>query len=596
MLLHCKPCLINLRMSCQQTLLVEGHSCSVLSKLNEQRLDESFCDVILQVGDTKLHAHRSVLAGCSDYFFKMFTIEMKEKSEGVVKLKEISLEAVKTLLDFLYTETIVLSQDSVSDVLHAASLMQIGSALDVIASYLTKNMDTSNCLVIHKLGQMYQMSKLVSIADQFIVDHFEEMIAQAEFVDIECDALLKMLLSDNLKVKEETTVFEIILKWVNKDVRERERYFPKLFKAVRLQHIPMKYVASRIRKDKFVRKFLDCRDLVEDAFLFHANPEMIEAEKPRKHFVLEPNFILCVELNIGTAIFNVSNQSWIRQDFKGWEQNMVNLTCAVATKLPKTAFCGGARCVDGNPVPCKDVSLFDGKSWSSLPSMIVARSGAAAVYFDDQLYVFGGEVVNVPVCYYSNRYYTGTGTVDDFASDFETFSESWQVGGKLLSRRSFAKAEVIGRKIYLIGGYQFTQKSFPQNFDYQQDRRNHRREYHVTFCDEAILIRPKEVCNSTDVFKVNQQKWTKGPRLITARADFGLASVGSKIFVFGGVGVESLSLADAEFLDYGSNVWTSVHTSFPSSIWLHLSRGAYFCVKRGEASCFHLTQKPTNVL
>ena len=462
-------------MSCQQTFIVEGHSSSVLSKLNEQRLDGSFCDVILQVEDTKLHAHQSVLAGCSDYFFKMFTIKMKEKYEGIVELKEVSLEAVKTLLDFLYTETIVLSQDSVFDILHAASLMQIGSALDVIASYLTKNMDTSNCLVIRNLGQMHQMCKLVSIADQFIVDHFEEMIAQAEFVDIECDALLKMLLSDDLKVKEETTVFETMLEWVNKDVRERERYFSKLFKAVRLQHIPMKYVASRIRKDKFVRKFLDCRDLVEDAFLFHANPEMIEAEKPRKHFVLEPNSILCVHLNIGTAIFNVSNQSWIKQDFKGWKQNMVNLNCAVATKLPQTAFCGGLKAVNSESVPCKDVALFDGKSWSSLPSMIVARSGAAAVYFDDQLYVFGGEVNNVPDCYYSNSDYFGTGTIDDFAGDFETFSESWQVGGKLLSRRSFAKAEVIDQKIYLIGGYQFTQESFPQNFDYQRDRRSRRR-------------------------------------------------------------------------------------------------------------------------
>ena len=560
-------------MSYQQTFIVEGHSCSVLSKLNEQRLDGSFCDVILQVEDTKLHVHRCVLAGCSDYFFKLFTIEMKEKYEGIVELKEVSLEAVKTLLDFLYTETIVLSQDSVFDILHAASLMQIGSALDVIASYLAKTMDTSNCLVIRKLGQMHQMCKLVSIADQFIVDHFEEMIAQAEFVDIECDALLKMLLSDNLKVKEETTVFETILDWVNKDVRERERYFSKLFKAVRLQHIPMKYVASRIRKDKFVRKFLDCRDLVEDAFLFHANPEMIEAEKPRKHFVLEPNSILCVHLNIGTAIFNVSNQSWIKQDFKGWKQNMVNLNCAVATKLPQTAFCGGLKAVNSESVPCKDVALFDGKSWSSLPSMIVARSGAAAVYFDDQLYVFGGEVNDIPDFCFSKEQFLGTRTIDDFAGDFETFSESWQVGGKLLSRRSFAKAEVIGRKIYLIGGYQFTQKSFPQN-----PKRFYSGGRNRAFCPLKV------VCNSTDVFKLDKQTWTKGSTLNIRRADFGLASVESKIFVFGGKGVESSNLTDAEFLDHDSNLWTMIDATSPSSLLINLAtfvKGRIFLCQMG---------------
>ena len=66
---------------------------------------------------------------------------------------------------------------------------------------------------------------------------------------------------------------------------------------------------------------------------------------------------------------------------------------------------------------------------------------------------------------------------------------------------------------------------------------------------------------------MNKQTWTKGPSLNTARADFGLASVESKIFVFGGVGVESSDLTDAEFLDHGGNVWTSVYTSFSPSIF-----------------------------
>ena len=50
---------------------------------------------------------------------------MREKNEKVVTFKDITPFAMKTLLDFLYTEEIVLTEDNVSDILYAASIMQI---------------------------------------------------------------------------------------------------------------------------------------------------------------------------------------------------------------------------------------------------------------------------------------------------------------------------------------------------------------------------------------------------------------------------------------------------------------------------------------
>ena len=50
---------------------------------------------------------------------------MKEKYDKTVTFKDITTDAMEALLEFIYTEKIVLNEENVSDILHAASIMQI---------------------------------------------------------------------------------------------------------------------------------------------------------------------------------------------------------------------------------------------------------------------------------------------------------------------------------------------------------------------------------------------------------------------------------------------------------------------------------------
>ncbi len=51
-----------------------GIDCSKLIKnMNKARKTGAFCDIVLKVEDKEFHAHRCVLASCSDYFNAMFT-------------------------------------------------------------------------------------------------------------------------------------------------------------------------------------------------------------------------------------------------------------------------------------------------------------------------------------------------------------------------------------------------------------------------------------------------------------------------------------------------------------------------------------------
>ena len=63
----------------------------IMKRLDCQRRNEHLCDVILEVGSSedqvRLKAHRSVLCAASPFFYNAFNTDMKEKEEGVIRLK-----------------------------------------------------------------------------------------------------------------------------------------------------------------------------------------------------------------------------------------------------------------------------------------------------------------------------------------------------------------------------------------------------------------------------------------------------------------------------------------------------------------------------
>lgn len=46
----------------------EKHPRATLAELNSLRRREELCDIVLNVGSRKIHAHRAILSACSPYF------------------------------------------------------------------------------------------------------------------------------------------------------------------------------------------------------------------------------------------------------------------------------------------------------------------------------------------------------------------------------------------------------------------------------------------------------------------------------------------------------------------------------------------------
>ncbi|KAL9959703.1 hypothetical protein ACROYT_G033049, partial [Oculina patagonica] len=88
----------------------------MMKRLDIQRRNEHFCDVILEVGcgddQARLKAHRIVLCAASPFFFNALNSDMKEKKKGVIRLEETSKAVMEEVLNYLYTGNVEISKEN----------------------------------------------------------------------------------------------------------------------------------------------------------------------------------------------------------------------------------------------------------------------------------------------------------------------------------------------------------------------------------------------------------------------------------------------------------------------------------------------------
>ncbi|XP_067828389.1 zinc finger and BTB domain-containing protein 38-like [Heptranchias perlo] len=87
-----------------------SHSKVLLHELDEQRLQGTFCDVIIVVGDSKFKAHKNVLAAFSLYFKELLASQNYWVMDQVLELREIKAEVFAKILNFIYSSRVVIEK------------------------------------------------------------------------------------------------------------------------------------------------------------------------------------------------------------------------------------------------------------------------------------------------------------------------------------------------------------------------------------------------------------------------------------------------------------------------------------------------------
>ncbi|XP_019497595.1 PREDICTED: kelch-like protein 26 isoform X1 [Hipposideros armiger] len=205
------------------TFSAPSHSTSLLQGLAALRSQGQLLDIVLTVNRETFHAHKVVLAACSDYFRAMFTGGMREASQDVIELKGVSARGLQHIIDFAYSAEVTLDLDCVQDVLGAAVFLQMLPVVELCEEFLKAAMSVETCLHIGHMATTFSLASLKESVDAFTFQHFLQIAAEEDFLQLPLERLVFFLQSNRLQSCAEIDLFRAAVRWLQHDPARRLR-------------------------------------------------------------------------------------------------------------------------------------------------------------------------------------------------------------------------------------------------------------------------------------------------------------------------------------------------------------------------------------
>ena len=230
-------------------------------KCAQFRDEGQFIDVRLKVDEDVFPVHRIVLAASSDYFYAMFTNGMKESNQEMIELKDESItsNALKIILDSIYTEDLHVTEKNVFEVLAAAFHLQVTSVVQRCSEFLKKEfvqlrLDLQNYCLLCTVANRHGMKDLREAAESKMALTFKDICESEEFLSvIEPHQLVGLLSRDDLSAPSETFIFKSVMQWIKHKKEERMVVAAKVIGAVRLGLVDIRVVLEELNTEEMQR-------------------------------------------------------------------------------------------------------------------------------------------------------------------------------------------------------------------------------------------------------------------------------------------------------------------------------------------------------
>ena len=461
----------------------------------------------LEVGSgddqARLKAHRIMLCAASPFFHNTLNSDMKEKKEGVIRLEEMSKAVMEEVLEYLYTGHVDINEHNAFDLLAAADYFIIPSLKDLCGKVILQGMSLSNCIAAYCLGVKYQCEEVKKGTRDFIHANFVPVAETEGFLNLSKEQLVEWISSDEIIVKGEEEVFEVLKKWITRN-KSQEQSFYDLFRHIRCIYVPRGYLLDVIQADPMVKINLDCSNFASDAMktMFRGQEECYFGQAPRNCLkTYEDTIVACGEKT--TICYVPSKKVWYKLADPLSRRHFYRFT--ISSCQGKLLVIGGSG--DGHTVERYDPVV---NTWMPLRSFQQRIKYCAAATFQGLLYVIGGLDED------DNR----LSSVQRYNPD----TNLWQEMPSLSSPRSSVCAVANGSHLYAIGGNSAG-----------------------GFVKTAERFDPKG------------KAWSGIASTLEKRRGAGGAAVNQTVFVFGGLGNNTRTpLSTCEMYDPANNMWSII--------------------------------------
>ncbi|KGL76276.1 Kelch-like 32, partial [Tinamus guttatus] len=370
-----------------------SHNDAVLAALNQQRSDGVLCDITLVAEEQKFHAHKAVLAACSDYFRAMFSLCMVESGADEVNLHGVTSLGLKQALDFAYTGQILLEPGVIQDVLAAGSC-------------LVNELNSFNYLDLYKLADLFNLTLLENAVVDFLVKHLSELLKShpEEVLALPYCLLREVFKSDRLTSLSEEQIWQLAVRWLEHNCRFQ--YMDELLQYVRFGLMDVDTLHSVALSHPLVQASETATALVNEALAYH---ESIYAQPVWQTGRTRPRFQSDTLYIIGGKKREVCKVKELRYF---------------------------------NPVDQENVHIAGIANWSELAPMPVGRSHHCVAVMGDFLFVAGGEAEQA----------TGRTCAVRTACRYDLRTDAWADIAPMKNCREHFVLGAVGDFLYAAGG------------------------------------------------------------------------------------------------------------------------------------------------
>ena len=486
--------------------------CTEMMKgLHIQRKNGHFCDVSLEGGSgdgqALLKAHRNVLCAASPFFYTALNSDMKEKKEGVIQLKETTKSVMEQILEFLYTGHVeVNNEENAYELLTQADYFLIPSLKALSGKFIVKTLDVSNCLVVYNFAIEYHGEELKNGARDFILANLVAVSDTEDFLNVSGKEIEEWISSDEVIVKQEEEIFEMIVKWMEKKNRQ-DQDFLQLLRHVRCVFLSQSYVFDVMLQHPLVKANAVCSEFILDAMKEVPDDHTDQcffSQSPRNCLKTHEDAIVAIGLR-ETDCYIPSEDKWYmlpdnpsRNYFYRYGMSSIH---------GKLYAIGKYSDQNGSIVEYYDPSS---NLWTPVSAPGITKREMAVVTLQGLLYVVGGRDEND----------IALSTVQRYNPD----ADQWEEVSSLSSPRSDMCAVAHGNYLYAIGG-------------------------------RRVGL---EILGIVERFDPRENTWENLPSLLTERSFASGVGVKGKVFVFGGLQPSSRDGDPCEVYDPETNMWSGI--------------------------------------
>ena len=237
----------------------------LLQYANTKRNDGDFNDVTIRAGAESIPANRMVLACYSKFFESMFLLQLKEKNQNTMEIKGFDGQAVKSVIEFIYTGKIDINANNVMTLLCTADYLLIDDVKKLCFNFMENTLTVDNCLDVIKSFDIYNNLSSFQRAYIFFNKNFDKIVQGSNFTDISKLDLTSLITNINRNTVKETSLYAAIINWVKHD-ETRETEFASLFLKLDLQKLSPDFVSDTIANEQLVKESNACLNAVLSYF------------------------------------------------------------------------------------------------------------------------------------------------------------------------------------------------------------------------------------------------------------------------------------------------------------------------------------------